>query len=439
MWRFRRLAPAWLGRTFVATASAGGASGASAPRGSYLELLRRNSAFKRLFVGQVISYCGDWFLTVALLDLVLRLTHSAALAALMIVCQTLPSFLLAPLAGSVVDKHDRRKLVVGIACAQTLLALLPIMAHTTALLPIAYLGVIGIASGATFVSPAIQSSIPNIVTDDDLVMANVLMGSTWGAMLAVGSALGGVIVAIGGLGVSCIVDSATFAAAAMLLWSIRVPFQEVRVHEALPFIESAREALSYARQRPRVLALLTCKGGFGIGAGAVVLLSVFGRDVFHDGSLGIGILYGARGVGALVGPFLVRRVAEDDNAKFRLIGWCGILYGVGYCGFALSPVVGIAGLAITVAHLGGGAQWMVSSYGLQREVPDALRGRIFAADFGMVTLTTSVSTLGAGILADTAGPIPTALIGGALMLAWGVIWAAWTRPLWRAAPATATG
>ena len=216
-----------------------------------------------------------------------------------------------------------------------------------------------------------------------------------------------------------------------------MPFQESRQHESLPFVESVREAAHYARQRPRVLALLTCKGGFGIGAGAVVLLSVFGRDVFHDGSLGIGILYGARGVGALVGPFLVRRLASDDNGKFRLIGWCGILYGVGYCGFALSPVVGLAGLAITVAHLGGGAQWMVSSYGLQREVPDALRGRIFAADFGLVTLTTSVSTLGAGILADTVGPVPTALIGGLLMLAWGLVWALWTRPLWRARTALA--
>lgn len=186
-----------------------------------------------------------------------------------------------------------------------------------------------------------------------------------------------------------------------------------------------------------MLALLTCKGGFGIGAGAVVLLSVFGRDVFHDGSLGIGALYGARGVGALAGPFLVRKLAKDDNGLYRLVGLAGIVYGAGYAVFAISPVLGLAAVAITVAHLGGGAQWMISSYGLQREVPDALRGRIFAADFGIVTLTTSVSTIVAGILADTAGPIPAALVGGALMLAWGVVWAAWTRPLWRPAPAIA--
>ncbi len=400
----------------------------------YIDFLRRNPDFRRLFIGQVISFGGDWFLTVALLDLVLKLTHSASLAALLIVCQTLPSFLLAAWAGPVVDRHDRRRLVIAVATAQTLLALLPIAARSTALLPLAYLGVIGISTGATFVSPAIQSSIPNLVEGDDLVLANVLMGSTWGTMLAVGAALGGVVAAFGGLNVSCIVDAASFAVAAVLLWSIRRPFQQSRPLAAVRFVESLREGVGYARGHARVLALLTCKGGFGIGAGAVVLLSVFGRNVFHGGSLAIGLLYGARGVGALAGPFLVSRIASVDNARYRLVGYCGILYGVGYLSFAISPVIGIAAVAVAVAHIGGGAQWTISSYGLQREVPDALRGRMFAADFGLVTLTTSISTIAAGLLTDAIGPVITAFIGGMLMLLWGIVWATWTRKLWRPVP-----
>lgn len=402
------------------------------PRGSgYLDFFRRNAAFRRLFLGQVISYCGDWFLTVALLDLVLRLTHSAFLAGLLVVCQSLPAFLLAPWAGPTVDRFDRKKLIIVIASAQTGLALLPMLARSSALLPLAYLGVVGIASGATFVSPAIQSAIPNIAEDDDLVMANVLMGSTWGTMLAVGSALGGIIVALFGLNVSCIVDASSFAIAALLIGTIRVPFQQSVSRARVAFISSLREAAHYARGHPRVLALLTCKGGFGIGAGAVVLLSVFGRDVFHDGSFGIGMLYAARGVGALAGPFLVRHIGRNDNARYRLVGLCGVAYGIGYSLFAISPALGFAGAAIAIAHVGGGGQWMISSYGLQREVPDELRGRLFAADFGMVTLTTSISTIFAGLLADAVGPVPTALAGGLLMLAWGVAWAIATRRLWR--------
>lgn len=403
----------------------------------YVDLLRHNGAFSRLFAGQVVSFCGDWFLTVALLSLVLNLTHSALLAALLIVCQTLPSFLLAAWAGPVVDRYDRRKLMIGIDVTRTLLALLPIFARSVELLPLAYLGALGISIGATFFSPAIQAAIPNVVDDDELARANVLMGSTWGTMLAVGSALGGLVVAKFGLTVACAGDAGTFAVSATLLWTIHRPFQQQLHHARVAFLSSLREAVTYAREQPRILALLTCKGGFGIGAGAVVLLSVFGTDVFHDGSGGIGILYAARGLGALVGPFLVMRLRSDDDGRYRLIGVCGIVYGLGYAAFAISPLIGLAALSVTIAHLGGGAEWMVSSYGLQREVPDALRGRMFAADFGLVTLTTSISTVIAGLLADSIGPVPTALIAGFLGLAWGVIWWALTRGIWRARPALA--
>lgn len=416
------------------------APGLPSGSGGYLTLLRSNSAFSRLFAGQVISYCGDWFLTVALLDLVLRLTHSAALAALLIVCQTLPTFFLAAWAGPVVDRYDRRRLMIAIDTTRTVLALLPIAAGSVTLLPLAYLGVIGISVGATFFAPAIQSAIPNVVEGEDLLRANVLMGSTWGTMLAVGSALGGVVTAVFGLEAACLVDSATFAISAAILWTIHRPFQQRVSRARVTFLASLREAAGYARGHARVLALLTCKGGFGIGAGVVVLLSVFGREVFHSGAAGIGVLYAARGLGALLGPFLIRAVAADDDGRFRLIGFCGITYGVGYAAFAFAPVLGLAALAVAVAHLGGGAQWTLSSYGLQREAPDALRGRIFAADFGLVTLTTSISTLGAGLLADAIGPVLTAVLAGLLTLAWGLIWWWWTRGLWQgtAKPVTVT-
>jgi len=409
------------------------AAGPPAGWRAYISLLHRNAALRRLFLGQIISYCGDWFLTVALLDLVLRLTQSALLAALMVVCQMLPSFLLAPWAGQIVDRHDRRRLIIVLSIAQALLALLPLAVRSAPLLPLAYIALVGIAAGATFVAPAIQSAIPNIATGDDLVMANVLMGSTWGAMLAVGSALGGAVAATGGLTAACIADALSFIAVALLLAGIAVPFQTAtRRSEPLPLIAATREALRYTRGRPRVLALLTCKGGFGIGAGAIVLLSVFGRDIYHDGSFGIGMLYGARGLGALLGPFCVRGLTSDDNARYRAIGVAGIVYGLGYAAFAVSPLLALACAAVAIGHMGGGAQWTFSSYGLQREVPDDIRGRIFAADFALVTLTSSVSTLAAGALADAIGPRFTALLGGMAMLAWALVWSAWTRSLWHA-------
>ncbi|MGE0538634.1 MAG: MFS transporter [Dehalococcoidia bacterium] len=400
------------------------------PATGYAGVFRRNPDFLRLFIAQIISFCGDWFLTVALLGLVLDLTDSGTLAALLIVCQTLPSFLLAPYAGTVVDRVDRRRLMIGVNVISAGMALLPLIARSTETLPFAYLGVIGISSGVAFFSPAAQATLPNVVRDDDLARANVLMGSTWGTMLAVGAALGGFVAASLGRDTAIVVDSISFLVAAVLLWTIRRPFQQTRTRAEVPLLPALREAAQHARHRPAVMAMLTSKGGYGISAGVVALLSVFAFDVFDTGDAGTGVLYGARGVGALLGPFLIRRLGGSDARTFSLIGIGAIVHGLGYQLFAISPAFGLAALFVLIAHLGGGAIWTMSTYGLQRLVPDELRGRIFAADYGLVMLTTSISSVIAGVLADGIGPRATVLLMGTLALAWGAFWTLWTRRLW---------
>ncbi|HEY5611607.1 MAG TPA: MFS transporter, partial [Thermoanaerobaculia bacterium] len=182
---------------------------------------------------------------------------------------------------------------------------------------------------------------------------------------------------------------------------------------------------------PRVLALLTSKGGYGIGAGVVVMLSLFGRDVFRAGAYGIGLLYAARGLGALLGPFIVRAISRSPDEQYRKISAAVFLFGLGYIGLAFSPVLSLGALAVFVAHLGGGAQWLTSTYGLQREVPDVIRGRVFAADYGFVTLTMSLSSIVAGVAADRFGPVRATAATAMLCVAWAAVWGAATWRLWR--------
>src|SRR5881392_562281 len=108
----------------------------------YWRLLRHNRDFTLLYIGTLISLGGDWFLTVALLDLVLQLTGSATLASLMLLCQSLPVFLVSPFAGHLVDKVDRRKLMIVVDLLRAGACLLPLLARTPATLPFAFLGVI---------------------------------------------------------------------------------------------------------------------------------------------------------------------------------------------------------------------------------------------------------------------------------------------------------
>lgn len=402
----------------------------------YWRLLRTNRDFRLLYFGTLISLGGDWFLTVALLDLVLQLTGSATLASLMLLCQTLPIFLFTPHAGHVIDRVDRRKLMIGVDLLRAVACLLPLFARTPALLPFAYAGVILISIGSAYFEPASQAALPNLVAGEDLSAANVLMGSTWGTMLAVGAALGGAATMVLGRDASFVVDSFSFLLSAWLLWRIRARFSEEREGEHVkpPLLESMRETVRYARAHPRVLGLLTVKGGYGLGAGVVAMLSVFGREVFQAGALGIGLLFAARGVGALLGPFAVRGLLRTDDARYRSIAFCLLLFGAGYAALAFSTTLAAGILGIAFAHLGGGAAWQVSTYGLQREVPDFIRGRVFSADYGFVTLTMALSGLGAGIASDQWGPAAATLGTASVCIVFGILWAIATWRLWRADP-----
>ena len=398
----------------------------------YLRLLRSNRDFRLLYAGTLISLGGDWFLTVALLDLVLQLTGSATLASLMLLCQSLPIFFFTPIAGHLVDRVDRRKLMIVVDIIRTGACLLPLMARTPALLPFAYAGVILISIGSAYFEPASQAALPNIVTAEELAPANILMGSTWGTMLAVGAALGGAVTMTFGRDVSFVVDAISFLLSAVILWRMRVPFSESHTeHEQPPLVESIRQTIRYARDNPRVLALLTSKGGYGLGAGVVAMLSVFGKEIFRAGAFGIGLLFAARGLGALLGPFVIRAVSDRNELQYRLIAASVLLFGVGYIGLGFSRSLLLGAASVFFAHLGGGAQWQTSTYGLQREVPDWIRGRVFAADWGFVTLTMSISSLAAGIVSDHFGATVATVGTASICVTWAAFWSLWTWRLWR--------
>jgi len=399
----------------------------------YWRLLARNRDFRLIYLGTLISLGGDWFLTVALLDLVLGVTGSATLASLMMLCQSLPIFFFTPFAGHLIDRVNRRKVMIVCDLVRVGACLLPLLARSPSTLVFAYLGVIVISIGSAYFEPSSQAALPNIVSAEELGPATVLLGSTWGTMLAVGAGLGGLVTARFGRDISFVVDAASFLVSALILMAVRGRFSEVRgTHqEHPPLLESMRDTARYAREHPRVLALLTCKGGYGLGAGVVAMLSVFGKEVFRAGAFGIGLLFAARGLGALLGPFLVRALARTDEARYRAIAFCVLTFGLGYAGLGLSRGLGLGLLAIFFAHLGGGAAWQISTYGLQRETPDRIRGRIFSADYGFLTLTMSLSSIITGVASDRFGPVLATICTASVAILFGTLWSAWTWKLWR--------
>lgn len=397
----------------------------------YLSLLRRNPAFRRLYVAQLASFAGDWFATVALLGMALEMTGSATLASLVLVLQTGGFAAAAPLAGIVADRLDRRRLMVAVDLARVPVALAFLLAAGPDTLWIAFVAVLLLAVGAAFFEPTSSAALPNLVEPDELPAANVLIGSAWGTMLAIGAGLGGLVAVTLGREAAFVINALSFAVSAWLIVGIRRPLQLPREggHGPRPRIGDAiKTAVSFARERRTVAAFLLTKTSFGIGTGIVALLAVFGRNVFGAGDVGIGILFAARGLGALIGPFAARSLmGTDDRGLLRGIGWSFGVMVVAYALFPLAPGIWVGAPLVFAAHCGGGAQWTFSTLGLQRATPDEIRGRIFSVDYALVTLMIALSTLLAGFLADAVPPQAAAWTMVTLVALAGAAWFAFSR------------
>ena len=390
-----------------------------------VSLLRRNRAFRNLYVASLISLGGDWFLIVALFGLALDLTSSALSVAALIAAQELPFFLVSPVGGALTDRLDRRLLMIACDAVRAVLCLGFLLVRDASTMWAAYLLLAAISSFSAAFQPATMAAFPNLVEPRDLGPANALFGSAWGTMLAVGAALGGIVTAALGRDAAFLIDAGTFLASGLLIAGIRRPMSERRAdHPETNVVRATAETIRYARRDRRVLSLLGVKAGFGLAAGVLVLIAVLARQEFEAGDVGIGILMSARGVGALIGPFLGRWLAgPDDRRLFGAIGMALGVFGIGYALVGVMPALWLAAAAIAFAHLGGGAQWTLSSYGLQRVVPDRIRGRIFAFDAALITLTLTASSLVTAWTAQTFGARPTTTILGLVAVAWAVTWA----------------
>jgi MFS family permease len=415
---------------------------------SYLSLLRDNRNFRLLFIGQTISQLGDWFNAVAVFALLLDLTGSATAVAWMMIVQFLPVTFLGPMAGVIVDRVDRRRLMIGTDIVRGCLILALLVIHTADQVWIAYLVMAFIVGAQAFFEPARTATIPNVTSADELLPANALSSAMWSAMLAIGASVGGLVTAVAGRNVAFAINAASFVASALFIAQTRYdstpaagprPSGFLAVTGIGDLIEGAR----YVRQRGHVAALMLVKAGWGLAGGVLLLLTIFGQRVFPLGAgsaAGIGVLYGARGVGAGLGPIALRWILGQEPRRLRrTIGPAYFMVGIFYVALAGAPTLWIAALCVLFAHFGGSILWVFSTVLLQLEVPDKFRGRVFATELALVTLMSSASSYWTGRQLDHAGwsARMLAFALGAMFCVPGVLWLI-IQARWTEAPATGT-
>ena len=399
----------------------------------YVELLKNNRSFRQLWLGQVVSQMGDWFDTIALYTIILQLTGSGRDIGLLLVARFVPSFLFGPLSGVVADRFSRRSIMIISDLLRAIVVLGFLFVKRADQLWIIYVLTVFQLGLSTFFEPAKTAAIPSIVEDRELVTANAISSVTWSVMLTLGAAIGGLITGWFGTNAAFILDAFSYLLSAALIASIKVPKRKKRARQKLSLgrvlgVTETLEGVSYVKSRPRVLALLLVKPAWGLGGGILTLLPVFGERIFPVGksaATGIGVLFAARGIGTAVGPIVARRIAGEGETQIETsIGVAFIIGGIFYIAFGNAVGFVFALIVLGIAHCGGSILWVFSTVLLQQSVQDNFRGRVFAAELALLTLTMAASNYVTGELLTRFDVSPrTVTVGvGILFLLPGITW-----------------
>jgi predicted MFS family arabinose efflux permease len=398
-------------------------------------LLRQNRDFRYLWVAQLVSFLGDWVNTLAVYDLVTELSGGSGHAlAWVLIARFIPTLAFSAAAGVLADRLPRRRILITADIARVFVVLGFLIVRDSDQLWLVYALTAAQLSLSAFYQPARDAALPTITSRAELLAANALSGASWSAMLALGAALGGLITATIGREAAFVIDAVTYLFSALMLLQVRIPNRPRRSPapatislRSLTGVDDVAEGAAFVYRHPMVAWLLTLKFGWGLGGGVLLLLVIFGETIFPPGGpAGVGILYAARGLGSALGPFIARRLAGESPRGMRIaIIVAFLLAGIFYIEFSAAPGLRSAVLALILAHMGGSTLWVFSTTLLQMAVPDRFRGRVFAAEWALVTLTMAVSSYFTGRAIDAPGADPRAVarVLGAVFLVPGIAWA----------------
>ena len=374
----------------------------------YFSALRRNPEFAKLWLAQVISLTGDWFNTIVLLGLVNEYSGGSGIAiSLFLMFRALPPLFIAPIAGVLLDRFNRKYLLVASNLLRALIVPLYLLANSPDTLWIIYTVTVAQFILSALFEPGQTAIIPSLMQPDDIVEGNTLFSITWSVMLAVGAIIGGMFAFFFGAFAALLMDAVTFAVAGFLImW---IDYHPELVHKSTKQeIEDTSfiEGLRFIRKTPQMAAALFVKFGQSLG-GVDTLLTVFATQIFVYGGRGEisqAILWSALGIGAVVGPVFTNRINNGTVRHMRhLISVGFVLIVVSFPLLATAPTLWFVALAIMVRTMGGSIGWTYSNVIIQKTAPYTKLGRMFAIDWIGFHVAYAITTLVHGALIDALG------------------------------------
>lgn len=375
--------------------------------------LMANSGYRRLWAARTVSQWGDiaQFTTLALL--VFHLTRSGLGVSGVVVAEIVPVLVFAPVAGPVVDRLPRVKVMIAADLVRLVLAAVLAVWHSD--IVVVYAVAFGLSAGSVFFTPAAGSLLPALVDEDQLVGANSGIWSTAVLSQVLLAPLTGLLAATAGYGWAFAANAASFATSAILLRGLRAA-EAPRPVTAVSIWTQGREALGVlGRDRLlRALALAQALAALSAGATSALLVILAARRLHASGGR-YGLLLSAIAVGAFAEPLVLTRLSGHARHPRVVFGAFGLR---GVVDLALASITALPAAlgALALYGLGTSTGNVTFASVIQSHVPASMRGRVFSA-FDLIWQSMRLaSLLLGGVLADAAGIRAVYYAGGGLLV-----------------------
>jgi MFS family permease len=397
---------------------------------SLVALLRQNRNYRYTWLGQLVSETGDFFNNVAVFALVMEKSGSGLVVSWVMLARAIPAMLAGPIAGVLLDRWDRRHIMIASDLIRAVVALGFLLTIHQPRPWLLYL----LSALLMFASPFFTSGraaiLPVIATPGELHTANSLTQTTQWATLTAGTLLAGYSASILGYEGAFLINSLSFVFSAWAIWKLSRPggFRAERkaaTHAVRPWHEY-REGLSYMRSVPLLMGIALISAGWAMGGGAAqILFALFGEQVFHKGAAGIGAIWGFAGIGLLIGGAIghvAGKRASYPGYK-RTITVSYLAHGFTYMLFSQAASFAAALVWMMFSRVGMAVTSVLNNSQLLIHTPDEFRGRIFATLESLRWSVMILSMAAAGIASQYAGPRTIGLVAGGLGSLTAILWA----------------
>jgi len=352
------------------------------------------------------------------------LTGSVLATTAMFMARTLPSLILAPFAGVLVDRWDRRTTQIWSDLARGAVVSALIVASSAESIWLVYVVAFMESSISQVARPAVAALVPALVRPEELARANSLSSVRWHMSLILGFPLGGALLALAGFPFVVVIDAISYLVSALLLLGIRPgayrfsPTSPDRTKSPGRFRDELVEGFRAVAMRRQVAFPVIVFGAIGIASGVVnPLLAPFVKTVLNGGPTEFGWLAASQGIGGVAGGILLGRFWHTARRSAVVFGSMGVGLGLFLMAKIHAFAIPLLGLAAVPAVVGGVTLQTI----LQEATEDRLRGRIFAL---LGTISAAVVLLGAGmsgVLGDRVGIVPTITLGAGIFVAAGIV------------------